>query len=107
MAAAGGTSSVSGLFSGINFRDTIDQIIAIEGRSADLIQFQIEKERVKLLAWQVFNKQLLALKSAGDSLNEMRHFDVHFRRLCAYDCVQCARYMRKGPLKQHLHKGAS
>lgn len=69
MAEAGGTSSVSGLFSGIDFRDTINKIIAVEGISADLLQLQIDEQRQKLTAWREFNTKLLALKSAGDNLN--------------------------------------
>ena len=69
MADAGGTSSVSGLFSGIDFRDTINKIIAVEGISADLLQLQIDEQRQKLTAWREFNTKLLALKSAGDALN--------------------------------------
>ncbi len=69
MADAGGTSSVSGLFSGIDFRDTINKIIAVEGISADLLQLRIDEERQKLAAWQEFNTKLLSLKSAGDALN--------------------------------------
>ena len=69
MADAGGTSSVSGLFSGIDFRDTINKIIAVEGLSADLLQFQIDEQRQKLAAWREFNTKLLSLKSAGDALN--------------------------------------
>ncbi|MCH8927718.1 MAG: flagellar filament capping protein FliD [Candidatus Marinimicrobia bacterium] len=69
MAEAGGTSSVSGLFSGIDFRDTIEKIIAVEGISADLLQLQIDEQRQKLTAWREFNTKLLALKSAGDALN--------------------------------------
>jgi len=69
MAEAGGTSSVSGLFSGIDFRDTINKIIAVEGISADLLQLQIDEQREKLVAWQEFNTKLLSLKTAGDALN--------------------------------------
>lgn len=69
MADAGGTSSVSGLFSGIDFRDTINKIIAVEGISADLLQLQIDEQRQKLAAWREFNTKLLSLKSAGDALN--------------------------------------
>ena len=69
MVQAGGTSSVSGLFSGIDFRDTIEKIISIEGLSADLLQLQIDQERSKLAAWQEFNTKLLLLKSAGDNIN--------------------------------------
>ena len=69
MAEAGGTSSVSGLFSGIDFRETINKIVAVEGLSADLLQIQIDEQRQKLAAWREFNTKLLSLKSAGDALN--------------------------------------
>ena len=74
MAEAGGTSSVSGLFSGIDFRDTINKIIAVEGLSADLLQLQIDEQRQKLTAWREFNTKLLTLKSAGDAINAADDF---------------------------------
>jgi flagellar hook-associated protein 2 len=72
----GGSTSVSGLISGFDWRSMIDQLIAVDHNSVDLVTQKQTVNKSKLQAWQSFNTKLLSLKTAADALQADTSFNV-------------------------------
>ena len=70
------TNLISGLSSGIDWRTMIDQLIAIEHRSVDLLEEEQTEYGDKLEIFQTINTRLLTLQSAASSLSDMDTFKV-------------------------------
>lgn len=71
------TNLISGLSSGIDWRNMIDQLMKVEHRPVDLVENQKTEYENQLSEWQSFNKQLLSLKSAVGSLKDPEDFYVY------------------------------
>jgi len=72
-----GTSSVSGLVSGLDWQSIIDQLRAVEQQPVTLLQNKQSDDQAKLSAWQSFNTQLLALKTAAEALQDPDKFAAY------------------------------
>ncbi|MGQ9846335.1 MAG: flagellar filament capping protein FliD [Bacteroidales bacterium] len=70
------TSMVSGLASGLDWKNIIDQLRKIEYKKVDLIENQKKVYEEKVKAWQSINKKLLSLKTASQTLNRSKHFNL-------------------------------
>ena len=68
--------SFSGLSSGIDSAQIINQLIAIERRPVTLLENQQILEREKLAVLQAINTSLLAVKTNVESLSDPDAFDV-------------------------------
>ncbi len=73
---SGPIAYVSGLASGINWRDTILQLRAVEHRGIDLLSKRKADYEAKLGAWRGLNAKLLAFKSASEAMRAERSFDL-------------------------------
>lgn len=73
----GGTSVVSGLSSGIDWRDILDQLKAAEYKRVELIQDRRKTYTDRLSAWQTINTKLLAFKTAAGTLNKASGFNIY------------------------------
>jgi flagellar hook-associated protein 2 len=67
-------SYVSGLASGIDWRDMVDQLIAVDHKSVDLLVSQKDEYGQKISAWQEIQNKLLALRTASQALNTEEGF---------------------------------
>ncbi len=70
------TSMVSGLASGLDWKNIIDQLRKIEYKKIDLIENQKKGYEEKVKAWQSINTKLLSLKTASQTLNRTEHFNL-------------------------------
>jgi flagellar hook-associated protein 2 len=70
------TNMVSGLSSGIDWRTMIDQLIAVEHRSVDLVENQKAEYQSKLEIYQATNTKLLSFKTQADILASSEAFNV-------------------------------
>ena len=70
------TNLISGLSSGFDWRTVIDQLIAIEHRSVDLVEDEQEEYQSKLDIFNSINTKLLTLKSQADTLSDIKTFKV-------------------------------
>ena len=70
----GRISSGVGLVSGINSKDIIDQLMALEARPKDLIQKRVESVNQQKLAYTEMSTKLAALKLSGQSLKKISFF---------------------------------
>ncbi len=70
------TSMVSGLASGLDWKNIIDQLRKIEYKKIDLIENQKKSYEEKVKAWQSINTKLLSLKTASQTLNRTEHFNL-------------------------------
>lgn len=70
------TSMVSGLASGLDWKNIIDQLRKIEYKKIDIIENQKKTYEEKVKAWQSINIKLLSLKTASQSLNRAKHFNL-------------------------------
>jgi flagellar hook-associated protein 2 len=61
----GSIGSFSGVASGIQWRDMIDQIMAIEARPMDRLQASIDAARKRSSAWSDFSTRVQALRTAA------------------------------------------
>jgi flagellar capping protein FliD len=73
----GGTNVVSGLSSGIDWRDILDQLKAVEYKRVELIQDRRKTYTDRLSAWQTINTKLLAFKTAAGTLNKATGFNIY------------------------------
>ena len=73
----GGTNVVSGLSSGIDWRDILDQLKAVEYKRVELIQDRRKTYTDRLSAWQTINTKLLAFKTAAGTLNTAAGFNIY------------------------------
>jgi flagellar hook-associated protein 2 len=71
-----GTSSVSGLASGLDWKNIITQLKAVEQKKIDMIGERKKTEQDRLSAWQSMNTKLLSLKTAAETLNETKDFNA-------------------------------
>ena len=72
-----GTSVVSGLSSGIDWRDILDQLKAVEYKRVELLQDRRKTYEDRLSAWQAINTKLLAFKTAAGTLNTTSRFNLY------------------------------
>jgi len=70
------TQMISGLASGLDWRDIIDQLMRIERRPIDLVENKKSEYEQRLSAWQDLNTKLLSLRSAVDELKEPEDFNL-------------------------------
>ncbi len=70
------TQLVAGLSSGFDWRTMIDQIIAVEHRSVDLVENQKTDYESKLEVFQSINTQLLSFKTQAATLASSDAFNV-------------------------------
>ncbi len=71
------TNLISGLASGIDWKNMVDQLISVEHRRVDLITNKQTSEQAKLTEWQSLNTKLLALKTAAGNLKDPDAFNVY------------------------------
>ena len=71
------TNLISGLASGIDWKTMVDQLIAVDHQSVDLVTNKQKADQSKLTEWQGFNTKLLALKTAATSLKDAAAFGVY------------------------------
>ena len=72
-----GTSVVSGLSSGIDWRDILDQLRAVEYKRVELVQDRKKTYEDRLSAWQSINTKLLAFKTAAGTVNKATSFNIY------------------------------
>jgi flagellar hook-associated protein 2 len=72
-----GTSQVSGLSSGIDWKTMLEQLREVENKKVVLIQNQEKTYQDRLTAWQGINTKLLSLKTAARTLNQTDQFDLY------------------------------
>jgi flagellar hook-associated protein 2 len=68
---------VSGLASGLDWRNIIDQIRKLEHQKIDLIENRKKTYQDRISAWQGINTKLLSLKNAAGTLNRPEGFHVY------------------------------
>lgn len=71
-----GTSSVSGLASGLDWRQVLDQLKRLEYKKVDLVQLKKKEVQEKVKAWQNIHKKLLSLKARAEALNAYQGFGL-------------------------------
>jgi flagellar hook-associated protein 2 len=64
----GSILSFSGLASGVQWRDLVDQIIAVERAPADRLQAKIDAAKLRSTAWSAFQSHVTALRGAASTL---------------------------------------
>ena len=72
----GRISSGVGLVSGINSKDIIDQLIALESRPKDLLQTRIDSVNQQKLAYTDLQTRLTSLKLVGTTLKKNSSFQA-------------------------------
>src|SRR5436309_15188054 len=72
----GRISSGVGLVSGINSKDIIDQLIALESQPKDLLQSRIDGVNQQKLAYTDLATRLASLKLAGTTLKKSATFQA-------------------------------
>ncbi len=70
-------ATFSGLASGVQWRDLIDQIIQVERRPAQLIESQIARTQTRSAAWLTFQNKLTTFQDAIEGLADGSEFDRH------------------------------
>jgi flagellar hook-associated protein 2 len=76
-----GTSSVSGVSSGIDWGNIIEQLREVEHRRIDVLEAQKTTYQERLSAWQSINSLLLSLKTAAGTLNRTTSFNLYIPSL--------------------------
>jgi flagellar capping protein FliD len=71
-----GTIGISGIASGVNWQNIIDQLRDLENKKIELVQNQQKAYQDKLSAWQTINTKLLSLKTVVGTLNESADFNL-------------------------------
>jgi flagellar hook-associated protein 2 len=71
-----GTSSISGLASGIDWQSIITQLKAVEHKPIDSVTSKQTDYQSQLKEWQSFNTTLLSLKTSASALSEPDDFAV-------------------------------
>jgi len=80
---ADSTVYLSGLASSLDWRNLIDQLMAVEKKPVELMQSDKDKLSSKYDAWGDVNTKLISLKSAVGSLSELDDFDVFTSNMSA------------------------
>ena len=70
-----GSSSISGLVSGMDWQTLVDQLMEVERRPAYLMESRIAQSQIKLSSYDALESTLLSLKSQVDSLRLRTDFD--------------------------------
>lgn len=70
------TNQVAGLSSGFDWRSMVDQLMAVEHKSVDLVSDKKTEYEKKLAEWQSLNTKLLALKTSASALKDTDDFNV-------------------------------
>jgi flagellar hook-associated protein 2 len=73
---ASGTSSVSGLVSGIDWETTIQQLMAIERRRSTMLQSNKSDGQTKLRLWDQIQSKVATLQTAMEGLDQRSEFSV-------------------------------
>lgn len=76
--------SVSGLASGVQWRDMIEQIMQLDRRPAMMLEAQIERVESRSAAWSLFRGRLSVLQQAASRLAGGAAFDEFDARLAGY-----------------------
>jgi flagellar hook-associated protein 2 len=71
-----GTSSISGLASGIDWQSIITQLKAVEHKPIDSVTSKQTDYQNQLKEWRSFNTNLLSLKTAANALSEPDDFAI-------------------------------
>lgn len=71
------TSMISGLASGLDWRNIVDQIREVEHKKIDLIENQKSEYESKLSAWQDINTKLLTFMTSAKDLKTESAFNVY------------------------------
>ena len=71
-----GSGFISGLSSGFDWRNMIDQLRAVEHRRVDLVTNQKTATQNQLKAWKELNTKLLALKTSAEKLKGADDFNI-------------------------------
>jgi flagellar capping protein FliD len=71
-----GTFGISGIASGVNWQNIIDQLRQLENKKIELVQNQQKTYQDKLSTWQSINTKLLSLKTVVEKLNESADFNL-------------------------------
>ena len=78
-----GTIYISGLYSGIDWSQMIDQIMQIEHKQVDILEDQKQVYENRLSAWQELNTKLLNVKTQAEDLSSVDAFNVFSANLVA------------------------
>ena len=71
MATTSGTTGVSGLVSGIQWRDMIDQIMTVEtARTLTPVTNKQTKDQLRLAAWQSYGDVVAKLRDASAAVSK-------------------------------------
>lgn len=70
-------AAVSGLASGLNWREMIDAIIAVDHRRVDLFQNQRDKFDSQLSEWKNIQSKLLSLKGIAENLKKESTYNIY------------------------------
>jgi len=76
-----GTSSISGVSSGIDWRNIIDQLTEVEHKPIDVLEARKTTYQERLSAWQSINSKLLSLKTVAGALNRTSDFNLYIPSL--------------------------
>jgi len=76
-----GTSSVSGVSSGIDWGNIVEQLREVEHKRIDVLEAQKTTYQERLSAWQSINSLLLSLKTAAGALNRITSFNLYIPSL--------------------------
>ncbi len=82
------TSVVSGLASGLDWRNIIDQLRKVEYKRIQLIETQKKTYEERTKAWQSLNTKLLSLKTSANALNKASHFNLYTTSLASNTATQ-------------------
>lgn len=81
-------ASISGLASGIQWRDMVDQIISVESRPISLLQQRIAAIETRSNAWVSFRSRLDALDSSASTLSSGSPFRSFAPRVSGFASIQ-------------------
>ncbi len=71
-----GSFGFSGIASGVDWRNIIDQLRQLEYKKIELVQDQQKVAQDRLSTWQSINTQLLSLKTVAGKINEAADFNL-------------------------------
>jgi flagellar capping protein FliD len=71
-----GTIGISGIASGVDWRNIIEQLRTLEYKKIELVQNQQQTAQDRLSAWQSINTKLLSLKTVVGKINEPADFNL-------------------------------
>jgi flagellar hook-associated protein 2 len=86
-------SFVSGLASGIDWREMVDQLIAVDHKAVDLLTSRKDEYNQKVSAWQEIQTKLLALRTASQALSTRSGFSLFQAKISAAGAVDPGRIL--------------